>query len=122
MGLLDSRPAIDAYTVRGAMQSSEDTQESLDLNEAEIVAASHHLEDDDVTVGPRHPEEGAPLHPEENGPEATSEPEPQPEETDHSIYGGRQRAGRPMGAHPAERGRCRFPGTVRRSKQLIRAD
>jgi len=79
MGLLDSRPAIDAYTVRGAMQSSEDTQENLDLNEAEIVAASHHQEDDDVTVGPLHPEEGEPLHPEEDGPEATSEPEPEPE-------------------------------------------
>jgi len=84
MGLLDSRPAIDAYTVRGAMQSSEDAQENLDLNEAEIVEASHHLEDDDVTVGP--------LHPEEDGPEALAEPEPEPEPQEEMDQSGATKA------------------------------
>ena len=69
MGLLDSRPAIDAYTVRGAMQTSEEAQENLDFNESEIVSAEHHMEDDDVTVGPLHPLDAAP----------ETEPEPQVE-------------------------------------------
>jgi len=56
MGLLDARPAIDAYTVRGNLSSAEEVQESLDLHETEIVSAEHHLEDDDITVGPLHPD------------------------------------------------------------------
>lgn len=71
MGLLDSRPAIDAYTVRGAMQTSEEAQENLEFNESEIVSAEHHMEDDDVTVGPLHPLDAVP--------ESDVEPEPEVE-------------------------------------------
>ena len=77
MGLLDSRPAIEAYSVRGNMQTSAEVQESLELKESEIVRAQHHNEDDDVTVPPLH---NTPL---EDAIEATKEepePEPEPEE------------------------------------------
>lgn len=54
MGLLDSRPAIEAYSVRGNMQTSAEVQETFKLTEAEIVRAEHHNEDDDIAVPQLH--------------------------------------------------------------------
>ena len=79
MGLLDSRPAMEAYSVRGEMQTSAQVQESMVLGEAQIVQAERHSEDE---------EGGEPLDntPLEDAIEAThivpeidSEPEPEPE-------------------------------------------
>ena len=75
MGLLDSRPAIEAYSVRATMQTSEEVQGNMEFREAEIVKAEHHNEDDAVEVEPLH---NTPL---EDAIEATKpEPEPEPEE------------------------------------------
>lgn len=78
MGLLDSRPAIEAYSVRADMQSAEEVHESMEYHEAEIVPAEHHNEDDDVTVPPLHP---TPLEDAIDAatPPSTPEPEPEPE-------------------------------------------
>jgi len=51
MGLLDQRPAIEAYSIRGDMQTSAQVQETLVLEESEIVPAAHHDEDDDAWGG-----------------------------------------------------------------------
>ena len=77
MGLLDSRPAIQAYSARAEMQSSEEVQKNMEFKESEIVRAETHAEDADVTVPELH---NTPL---EDAIEATMpepEPEPEPEE------------------------------------------
>lgn len=45
MGLLDARPAMEAYSMRGAMQTKEEAQETMELREAQIQHAEHHVED-----------------------------------------------------------------------------
>lgn len=50
MGLLDSRPAMEAYSIRANMQTSAEVQETFKLTEAQIVRSEHHNEDDDVKV------------------------------------------------------------------------
>lgn len=77
MGLLDSRPAIEAYSVRANMQTSEEVQETLELKESEIVRAEHHDEDDDVSVAPLH---NTPLEDAIEATQPETEPEPEPEE------------------------------------------
>lgn len=72
MGLLDSRPAIEAYSVHANMKTSAEVQGDFELKESEIVRAEHHNEDDDVTVGAL---ENTPL---EDAIDATH-PEPEPE-------------------------------------------
>ncbi|MEG3617896.1 SMC-Scp complex subunit ScpB [Magnetovibrio sp. PR-2] len=77
MGLLDSRPAIQAYSSRADMQSSEEVQKNMEFKESEIVRAETHAEDADVTVPAL---DNTPL---EEAIEATipaPEPEPEPEE------------------------------------------
>jgi segregation and condensation protein B len=80
MGLLDSRPAIEAYSIRADMQTSEEVQENLELKESQIVRAEHRNEDDDVSVAAL---DNTPL---EDAIEATQpqtepdfEPDPEPE-------------------------------------------
>jgi hypothetical protein len=76
MGLLDARPAIEAYTVRGDMQTSKDVQEHMKFGEAEIVRAEHHAEDG--PIAPPEPEHHA-------TPLFAPKPKPKPEvEMDHS--------------------------------------
>lgn len=69
MGLLDARPAIDAYTTRANMQSKEEVQGSLEYREAEIERAEHHVEDGE----PEAPESDA-------APLIQPKPKPEPEE------------------------------------------
>jgi len=54
MGLLDARPALEAYTVRGEMQSSEDVQGSMEFSESEIEHADHHAEDGPIVEPEPH--------------------------------------------------------------------
>ena len=73
MGLLDARPAMEAYSSRGAMQTKEEAQESMQLSEAQIQHAEHRVEDG----VPEEPErDAAPLIQVE---EVEPEPEPEPE-------------------------------------------
>jgi len=82
MGLLDSRPAIEAYSVRANMQTSEEVQETMVLSEAQIVPAVHHSEDDDVSVEPL---DNTPLEDAIDATRPEPEPEPEPQvEMDHS--------------------------------------
>ncbi|MBL4691871.1 MAG: SMC-Scp complex subunit ScpB [Magnetovibrio sp.] len=60
MGLLDARPALEAYSVRGDMQSSEDVQENMKFGEAQIEHVEHHVEDGPVMEPESH---AAPLMP-----------------------------------------------------------
>ncbi|MBL4615366.1 MAG: SMC-Scp complex subunit ScpB, partial [Magnetovibrio sp.] len=76
MGLLDSRPAIEAYSVRADMKTSEEVQETLEFKESEIVRAPHHDEDDAVTVPAL---DNTPLEDAIEAAVATQEPEPEPE-------------------------------------------
>jgi len=76
MGLLDSRPAIEAYSMRGEMQTSAEVQETMVLSEAQIVRAEHHDEDDDVTVPPL---DNTPLEDAIDATHPQPEPEPEPE-------------------------------------------
>lgn len=69
MGLLDARPAIDAYTSRGAMQTKEEVQGAIEFREAEIQRAEHHVEDGE----PEAPERDA-------APLIQPRPKPEPEE------------------------------------------
>jgi len=80
MGLLDSRPAMEAYSMRGEMQTSAQVQESMVLSEAQIVRAEHHSEDDDVTVPPL---DNTPLEDAIDATHPETEPEPE-EELDYS--------------------------------------
>ena len=76
MGLLDARPSIEAYTVRGEMQTSEDVQENMEFGESEIVHAEHYAEDGPVPE-PEPEHHATPLF--------ASPPKPKPEvELDHS--------------------------------------
>ncbi len=45
MGLLDARPAIDAYTTRGTMQTSAEAQENMTFSESQIERSEHRVED-----------------------------------------------------------------------------
>lgn len=74
MGLLDARPAIEAYSVRGAMQSKEEVQENMAFGESQIERAARHVEDGEPEVAENH---AAPLI----MPKAKAEPE---EEMDRS--------------------------------------
>lgn len=71
MGLLDARPALEAYSVRGDMQSSEDVQEHMKFGEAQIEHAERHAEDGPVVEPESH---AAPLMPPQE-PEAVPDPE-----------------------------------------------
>ena len=73
MGLLDARPAIEAYTSRGAMQTKEEVQGTLEYREAEIQRAEHHVEDGEPEVPER---DAAPLI----QPQLKPKPKPEPEE------------------------------------------
>lgn len=83
MGLLDSRPAMEAYSVRGDMQTSAQVQESMVLGESQIVRAERHDEDGEATVEPldNTPLEDA-IEATQDVPEIDPEPElePEPEE------------------------------------------
>ena len=70
MGLLDARPAIEAYSMRGDMKSSEDVQESMEFKESEIVHAERHAEDGPIVEPEPH---AAPLM--QPKPEPKAEPE-----------------------------------------------
>jgi len=70
MGLLDARPAIEAYSVRGDMRTSEDIQKNMEFGEAEIVHAEHHAEDGPIVEPEPH---AAPLM------QPKPEPSPEPE-------------------------------------------
>ena len=87
MGLLDSRPAIEAYSMRGEMQTSAQVQETMVLSEAQIVRAEHHSEDDDVSVTAL---DNTPL---EDAIDATHpQPEPEPEPEEELDYSGTTKA------------------------------
>lgn len=87
MGLLDSRPAIEAYSVRANMQTSAEVQENMVLSEAQIVRAEYHSEDDDVTVAAL---DSTPL---EDAIDATHvKPEPAPEPEEELDYSGTTKA------------------------------
>jgi len=85
MGLLDSRPAMEAYSMRGDMQTSAQVQESMVLSEAQIVRAEHHSEDDDVAVPQL---DNTPL---EDAIDATH-PQPEPEPEEELDYSGTTKA------------------------------
>lgn len=85
MGLLDSRPAIEAYSMRGEMQTSAQVQETMVLSEAQIVRAEHHSEDDDVSVTSL---DNTPL---EDAIDATH-PQPEPEPEEELDYSGTTKA------------------------------
>lgn len=85
MGLLDSRPAMEAYSMRGEMQTSAQVQETMVLSEAQIVRSEHHSEDDDVAVAPL---DATPL---EDAIDATH-PEPEPEPEEELDYSGTTKA------------------------------
>jgi len=85
MGLLDSRPAMEAYSMRGDMQTSAQVQESMVLSEAQIVRAEHHSEDDDIAVPQL---DNTPL---EDAIDATH-PQPEPEPEEELDYSGTTKA------------------------------
>ena len=73
MGLLDARPSIEAYSMRGTMQSKEEAQESMTYGESQIERAEHRVEDGErVEQGP----EAAPLI----VAQPAEAPEPEPED------------------------------------------
>lgn len=78
MGLLDARPAIDAYTSRGGMQTKEEVQEHMKFTESQIVHAERHVEDGEPEPAER---DAAPLIQSQPQPEPEAEPE---EELDRS--------------------------------------
>ena len=96
MGLLDSRPAMEAYSVRGDMQTSAEVQESMVLGEAQIVRAEHHSENGDAT----DPLDNTPLEDaieaSHDAPKAdaelVSEPEPEPEPEEEMDRSGTTKA------------------------------
>lgn len=75
MGLLDARPAMEAYSMRGAMQTKEEAQETMQLSEAQIQHAEHHVEDGERVEPER---DAAPLIQVES-PDDEPEVEPEPE-------------------------------------------
>ncbi len=53
MGLLDARPALEAYSVRGEMRSSAEVQESMQFSDSHVVSAAPHAPENSGTVEPQ---------------------------------------------------------------------